>query len=67
MGKNKNDFEASGSGVKKEARSNRGSFAVDMAQLMHRNWMPRGNWRDVHMSATDALATTECLPVGAHA
>jgi hypothetical protein len=43
MGKNKNDFEAPGSGMKKEVCPNRVPLAVDMARLMHENWMPCGN------------------------
>jgi hypothetical protein len=40
MGKKKNDFEVSDSGVKKETRPNRMPLAVKMARLLHDNWMP---------------------------
>jgi hypothetical protein len=39
MGKKKNDFEPSGSGVK-ETQPNRGPHAIEMAQLMHEHWIP---------------------------
>jgi hypothetical protein len=58
--KKKNDFKASGSGMKKEVRPNMVPLAVDMARLMHKNWMPCGNWRDVHLPS-GALATVGCL------
>jgi hypothetical protein len=40
MGKKKNDFEESDNGVKKEAQPNMVTLDVDMARLMHDNWMP---------------------------
>jgi hypothetical protein len=35
MGKKKNDFEASGSGTKKEERANRVALPVSVGRLMH--------------------------------
>jgi hypothetical protein len=49
MGKKKNDFDASGSGTKKEARPNRVTLPVEVARLMHTNWMLCDGWRDVHL------------------
>nr|XP_051205654.1 actin cytoskeleton-regulatory complex protein pan-1-like [Lolium perenne] len=40
MGKKKNNFEASGSGTKKEERSNRVPLPVSVGRLMHMNWTP---------------------------
>ncbi|KAK1615393.1 hypothetical protein QYE76_020910 [Lolium multiflorum] len=40
--KKKNDFEVSDSGLKKEVRPNRVPLGVDMAWLMHDNWLPCG-------------------------
>jgi hypothetical protein len=37
MGKKKNDFEAPGSGTKKDTRPNRVPLPVDLARLMHGN------------------------------
>ncbi|KAK1645554.1 hypothetical protein QYE76_063359 [Lolium multiflorum] len=42
MGKKKNKFEVSDNGVKKEVRPNRVPLGVDMARLMHGNWLPCG-------------------------
>jgi hypothetical protein len=48
MGK-KNDFEASGSRTKKEARPNRVPLPVEVARLMHQSWTPFHHWRDVRL------------------
>nr|XP_051229039.1 uncharacterized protein LOC127346821 [Lolium perenne] len=49
MGKKKNDFEASGSGTKKEERPGRVPLPVTIGRLMHAHLTPCDTWRDVHM------------------